>query len=449
MARFYYLGPWIWDDSDPEMPHYRAPTGTIGLVDLRPVAPTLTMGFFATNVALGSDYTAFGDGVNRLEDIALAPQQRSLWSSALGIGAISGNRLIDALWETLTIHGDPDGGTVCRPLMPTHLGVLELHLGGHSLIRSDRFTGPQHPAWPKIQALVQRNYRGVRGQGQSDAGMYRSLRETPEPNRNSPQYVFWKGVDAMKRRLRVDFNTARDAKAAESEVIHLKYLECMRRKLRCPWELLIPGDLPKEPPRRPTTTITESFNTADSDTLGPDLTWAETSGDLDISSNLCVVTTTGDARAESDLSSDDMYSQHVGSNVGSGRQTDANARWSSSARTYYRFISRNAATVTHRLFRMDAGVATQLGSTVDATPPSQPYTIKIEVSGSSIEGFIDGGSVVGPQTDTNITGNTRAGLGGTQGTTFMDNFEAADLVAGGVTHPLSGPFKGPLGGPFG
>jgi len=433
MSRHYYLGPWVWDDvSEPGTPQYRAPEGTVGLIDLRPVAPTLAMGFFAFNDdhALGSDYSDFGDGVNRLEDVVLSPAQRSLWSSALGIGSIAGGTLLDALWETLTIHGDPDGGVICPPLMPTHRGILELHLGGHSLVKSEQFTGPGHPAWPKIQALVQRNYRGVRTNGQSEAGLLRSLRENPRPQPNTPQFSLWMQVDAMKRRLGVDFNTARDALAGERKIIHSKYLECMRRKLRCPWESLIPGDLPQEPPRRPSTTITESFNTADSDTLGPDLTWMETTGDLDVSSNLCVVTASGWARAGSDLSSDDMYSQHVGSNVGSSRQTYAIARWSSSADDFYNFISRNAATVTHRLFRYNAGVSTQIGTTVNATPPSQPYTTKCTADGSSIDAQINDSVVVGPVTDTNHTGFTRAGLGGAPpGTNFMDDFEASDLVA--------------------
>lgn len=450
----YFLGPWVWDESDPNAPFYRAPTGTIGLVDLRPVAPTLSMGFFATNVALGSDYESFGDGVNRLEDIALTPQQRSLWSSALGIGAISGNRLIDALWETLTLHSDPDGGAVCRPLMPTHKGILELHLGGHSLIRSDRFTGVDHPAWPKIQALVQRNYRGVRGQGQSDAGMYRSLRESPEPQRNSPQYVFWKSVDAMKRRLGIDFNTARDAKAAESEIIHSKYLECMRRKLRCPWEDLIPGDLPQEPPRRPDTTLNESWPT-DSTTIssGQDLTWAEVSGDLTVSSGR-ISAVSGErrrGRAESDLSSDDHYAQQVIYGLTADSITDqsgALTRYAAAADTCYVANGRRGDLVYLRKYV--TGTLTQLAVTDLGANTSLPdgTVIKNESNGSTIRSLVDDVQI-DSVTDTSITGNTRCGtMVGTNGQ--GDAWEAADLVAAaGNAFPFAGPFAGPFSGPFG
>lgn len=116
MAGFnYYLGPWIWDTSNRNDPHYRAPEGTIGLIDLRPNSPVETYGFFATDRKLGPDYTSYGDGVNRLEDIALSPAQRTKWSSQLGIGAVTETRLKDVLVETLMMRGDPDGGLICPP----------------------------------------------------------------------------------------------------------------------------------------------------------------------------------------------------------------------------------------------------------------------------------------------------------------------------------------------
>lgn len=409
MARFYYLGPWVWDTSEPEIPHYRAPTGTIGLVDLRPVSPVLTMGFFATDRAMGGDYIAFGDGVNRLEDIALTPQQRSLWSSALGIGSISGNRLIDALWETLTLHGDPDGGAVCRPLMPTHKGILELHLGGHSLIRSEQFTGVGHPAWPKIQALVQRNYRAIR-------------------------------TEAM-----------RNHRGPGAPDIHSKYLKCMRRKLRCPWELLIPGDLPKEPPRRPTTTITESFNQADSTTLGPDLTWAEVLNDFTTISNEVSATDPAEskARAESNLSSDDHYSQldFTANGADTSARAGPVARFDASANTNYFGWNRNNTSTGKRIRKTVTGTDSDL-ATGTGTTPSFPTTLKLTCDGSSLELFQDGGSIL-TVTDTAITGNVRCGVLVARAGARGDNFEAADLVAAGESRPLSGPFKGPLGGPFG
>ena len=376
----YVLGPWVWDDSDPETPFYRAPTGTVGLVDLRPVAPSLTMGFFATTIALGSDYTAFGDGVNRLEDVALTPQQRSLWSSALGIGAISGNRLIDALWETLTLYGDPDGGVICPPLMPTHRGILELHLGGHSLIRNDRFTGPQHPAWPRIQALVQRNYRAIR-------------------------------TEAM-----------RNHRGPGAPTIHSKYLECMRRKLRCPWEDLIPGDLPRERPMRPDTTVTDDFNRANESLDAGN--WTEASGNWSVTSNEATDSAAGYARYGTALSSDDMYSQL---NMGAiGRGAGPCARFDTGSITLYSLECGNTSgSVPLAIVKVVSGTRTSL---TNKTKESQSLLNKLEVSGSSLEAFVDGVSEL-TLTDTAVSGYTSAGIGDTFGSRTMDNFEAADLVA--------------------
>jgi hypothetical protein len=58
-------------------------------------------------------------------------------------------------------------------------------------------------------------------------------------------------------------------------------------------------------------TITESFDTADSDTLGPDLAWTELVGDFDIVTNKARNATQGDndARADSALSSSNHYAQ--------------------------------------------------------------------------------------------------------------------------------------------
>lgn len=395
----YYLGPWVWDDSDPAAPFYRAPTGTLGLVDLRPVAPVLTMGFFATNVALGSDYESFGDGINRLEDVALTPQQRSIWSSALGIGAIVGNRLIDALWETLTVQADPDGGVICPPLMPTHRGVLELHLGGHSLIRSEQFTGPGHPAWPKIQALMQRNYRSIHTEAM------RNHRGGPPPD------------------------------------VHSKYLECMRRKLRCPWELLIPPGLPQEPPRRPSTSVSDDFNRANG-ALGAN--WTETlNGGHTIVSNRArsAANDAISAYTGTPLSSDDQYSivTAVADTHGYGAvRTSVGA----SGDAYGPRFRPTLALIEKWVAGMRSTIASNAASL------SFPLQSKMTADGSSLSALADDVEQASV-TDTALSGIVYAGLASRNSTIFSDNFEAADLVAAGESRPLSGPFKGPLGGPFG
>lgn len=405
--RQYYLGPWVWDDSDPSEPFYRAPEGTIGLVDLRGADRRNGLGFFATDrLVVDRNYIGFGDGINRIEDVTLNVAQRSLWSSAIGIGPLTGNRLVDALWETLALHGDPDGGALCKPLIPTHKGILELHLGGHSLIRSERFTGPQHPSWSRVQSVVQRNYRSIRTEAM------RNHRGPGAPN------------------------------------IHSKYLECMSRKLRCQWEDLIPSDLPRENPRRPTTTITDDFNRA---SLGSNWTSVDGTGQIVTSTTFRGNADGSDLPATlrydaTDLSSDDHYAQ-----IDFTAQEDVFShlcgavRFNASADTCY--VGRIRAQNTQSFIeKVETGTRTSL--TTDTSGAGPPHTGKLQVDGSSLTLYMDD-SEVSSVTDTAITGNLRVGLSWTHNkTSDGDNFEAGDLVAGNA-FALNGPFAGPLVGPFG
>lgn len=456
MSRHYYLGPWVWDDSDPSGQFYRAPDGTVGLIDLRPVTPTLDYGFFALSDDrdLGGDYTEFGDGINRLEDVSLSPSQRSLWSSMLNIGAISGNRLVDALWETLTVQADPDGATHAKPIMPTRLGQMELHLGGHSLIRAERFNGIDHPAYGKVQAVIQNGYAGIRTHGQSEAAMLRTQNERPIPQRQTPRYPIWARINAMKDRTGTDWATARDLCAAESDIIHSKYLWCMAAKTRIPWQNLIPGGLPQDPPRRPSTTFTETWPTDGTDiTTGQDQTWSIVDGGWLVSGGKIrtVSTPAGSfAQCATDLSSTDHYAKT--SLYPATTMTNAPvARCSGAAITGYLSIFRSGAPGTDkRSYKVVSGFYTQLGSTSSGAPSSGD-TGQCRANGSNISLYYNGSEIIGPTTDTAITTGTRCGIWG-YGSDRGDlgNFEAADLVAtSGISHPLSGPFKGPLGGPFG
>ena len=70
-----------------------------------------------------------------------------------------------------------------------------------------------------------------------------------------------------------------------------------------------------------------------------------------------------------------------------------------------------------------------------------PYTPKLQVSGSGLTPYRDGSGVAGLfVTDTAITGNLRCGIHGQYNaadgaaTTEQDNFQAADLSAGGILY---------------
>lgn len=389
--RYYYLGPWVWDTSE-DAGFWRAPEGTVGLIDLRPASDPHALSLFVCEKQLGADYRLFG---KRLED-SLAPSERAVWRSALRIGGpLAGPTLRDLIWQTLLLGSDPEGAALCPPLVPTHRGLYEIHLAGER-IWSRPFAGMADPGWPLLQRLMQ--------------GLY----------------------------------GARKQEAARSgSDLHRKWLAAIVAKLGVPWQAI--GD---EEPRRPDTTVSDNFNRADDDSLGAN--WSEVSGDWDILSNALRCAANGGsgygtARFESDLSSDDMYSQAICTGYGGSRQAGVTVRVASDAETCYSFEVRNNETTTYRIRRLTAG--TSLGA-VNTTHPSVPFTAKLTVDGSSLEGFIDGSSVIGPITDTNITGNTRAGTyANSANNVTLDDFQAADLVAASGP-PVLGDRTGGKSNPF-
>ena len=133
------------------------------------------------------------------------------------------------------------------------------------------------------------------------------------------------------------------------------------------------------------TTLNESFDKADSDTLGPDLSWTELSGDQDVVSNAWQAqpfSTQVLGRADSDLASTDHYAEIVISACTavdtSGHGAGPVCRKDSTATNTY-YIGRLLRTTTSggtnqvQLYKRVAGTFTQLGSSVTVTvalPPS-------------------------------------------------------------------------------
>ncbi|HRT97867.1 MAG TPA: hypothetical protein P5532_25960, partial [Planctomycetota bacterium] len=198
------------------------------------------------------------------------------------------------------------------------------------------------------------------------------------------------------------------------------------------------GGEPDEPPLPPETTLTESFNTADGDSLGPDLAWAEVVGDWDVVNQAAeyqgASTAQAAARAEHDLSSSDHYAQASVAACGSGAEfTGAGAviRFSASAQTYY-MARLQQSNDTLQIYKMVAGTVSALGAPAAVTL-LLPATVKLRASGSSITQSYKGDDRT-TVTDTAIPGNTRGGLNGyrsdpSHGKPALDNFAASDLAA--------------------
>ena len=394
--RWYALSNRPWIEEADGSGHWGLPPGAIGSVDLAPVGSqnhafvTSDKPFDPADVA-----AAIGDGT-RLDKYVPTAAEATAWEKLVGVAVQPGWTLLDALWATLTSEADPDGVTRAKPIMPTHKGVLELHLGGHSLVRAEKLPKDPttHPAWPKIQRVLQNDYRAIRGSGRAEE---RTLARK------------WLGAQQAKYRLSPE--AARD--------------------------LIIPADLPRELPLRPTTTITDDFNRADADALGTSAegwSWTEVLFDFDIVSNrarLMSDTFAGghaSARAESALSSDDHYAEidiPVG-NTGSARRTGPVVRFAAAANSFYGFGNLDNG---YELLRVLANSRTVLGSS--ATVAAFPKRLRIAVDGSNLEGFIDGISDI-TVTDTNFTGQLHTGFWATAAAVDaiqFDNFEAADLLA--------------------
>src|SRR3990167_3942413 len=188
-------------------------------------------------------------------------------------------------------------------------------------------------------------------------------------------------------------------------------------------------------------TIVESFNKADSDTLGPDLSWTEFIGDMDVVSTQARVGTAGTsavARANSDLATDDHYTESVTPilTLGTSSQVISGVfcrKDSTAADTFYLYHAAitSAPANRHQLLKRVAATQTQLGSD-DATDYVTNEIMSIEADGSAITGKLNGVVSVGPITDTAITGNLRCGLRGNlqtgTGVVAIKPFRAGDLA---------------------
>lgn len=193
------------------------------------------------------------------------------------------------------------------------------------------------------------------------------------------------------------------------------------------------------------TTITENFNTADSGTLGPTLSWTEQTYDgFAIVSNEAQFLGTSSpliARANTDLASTDHYAQVTITNNGTGgavRYCGVIARKdSSTTQTYYVAYIKNGSNVG--LYKCVAGSLTQLGSDAAITFGSAKV-LKLTCNGSTISVDYDGVNKIS-QTDTAITSGVRCGLACYQSSSGItvnplgDSFEAGDLAAASTFKP--------------
>src|SRR5581483_1370090 len=162
----YWIGPWLWHTT-PRAAWY-APAAAVGMIDLRPLPAQAQaiaasgIGFFATDDAadlgLVGDYTLLGQG--DLRSLTPIAKSRRALASALGLNGLAGATLIECLWDAMTVQADHTGASGVKPLMPTSSRVLELHLGGHSLVMA-KVLDLAMPEAENVKALMQEDFRAL------------------------------------------------------------------------------------------------------------------------------------------------------------------------------------------------------------------------------------------------------------------------------------------------
>lgn len=202
------------------------------------------------------------------------------------------------------------------------------------------------------------------------------------------------------------------------------------------------------------TTIGESFNKADSTTLGPDQTWTEfVTAELQVVSNQATSGSNASenhARAEADLSSNDSSSQVSAVSVATStaRSVGTCGRYSSSVDTAYALrLFGNASGATgsfarvFRAYTIVAGSITAIGTGTNQAS-ALPVPIKLEMSGTTLTLIYNGSSVesfTDATIDGSIVGGKRSGIfiRGLSGASIVDDLSAADLGAVATTNFLT------------
>lgn len=186
---------------------------------------------------------------------------------------------------------------------------------------------------------------------------------------------------------------------------------------------------------------TESFNKANSTTLGPDLTWTDVAGtgDLWVQSNACenVNNNTGIiTRAEHDLATSDNYAQFVILYVGANHGYGPACRYQSGADTcYFGRQGDDGGNINNTaIFKRVTGTNTSLGTSSRTAAVND--VVRCQANGSSIALVVNGTSHLA-LTDTAITTGLRGGMriykAGSGTNPSLDSFEMGDL--GGAVRP--------------
>lgn len=180
--------------------------------------------------------------------------------------------------------------------------------------------------------------------------------------------------------------------------------------------------------------ITESFNTADAGTLGPDLSWTELFGAWSVFTNKAALSGSADgqnrARADTDLGSADHYVQVVMSTPTGGISKYHGPACRMPSDATVDFYSAVAGDGLQYLLKNVGGTQTTLQSASASLVANDVW--KLSANGTAIKGFVNGVEITSV-TDAAIGGNVRGGMVQFASDTvgILDTWEGGTLGGGG------------------
>lgn len=418
MSLNYYLTPWRWlvDQVTPGG-CWQPPVGSVGWVDLTPTPQTMTRGEDAGLIFTAVDGELPGEdalGKGDLRELRPTARMRSMWQSAAGF-APAGNTLGDLLSSHL-LNGDPEGLDRCNPLQPSN-GALELWLAGHG----DGPIAKEQFQWGgaytnRLKALIRRSVRDLIKESDTGRLPLKAIRRLLDDYEKTYPGLTW------------------------SEIVPAG------------WD---------QPPLRRESTFTESFNTADTTTLGPDQTWDEYKGgsastDLGVYGNrgsytsdtvfmtLFARCTSGSVSSNNNWTTCD-YAVECTNNPQAGPAT----RLSGASPSGYMLRELKFGNGQHLMTMVNGNFGSTLATNAAATATA-PVSLMTEAIGSAIKGYRAGVNITSATNTTYTTGlqggfYLYSGDGGTAGIrTAIDNWVITDGVAA-----AGQPFRKRLGGiPF-
>lgn len=378
--KHYYKAQWEWFCEPGGQCYWRCPGGNaIGAVDLR------------------SDTQAGKSGGKPDGFGVFAYDEPKTIEGAEYLGTDS-SVVADFVWTKLTTESDPSGKTAPKPLTGRIGKEVSLYLAGEKL-KTEAFTDDHKQ---RTVDVFQEDYR-------KNEKLY-------------PKELLKKWVGAKMKEI---YGEMSDENA----------------------ELLVPPEHKKGEKlwKEPATTIGDTFTDTDGTALeshtasgtGGGFSWSKVAGNsMMVQSNkIQRNATTGfgdrDYRADSDLSTDDMYAKATVGMLGSSFDCSVSVRFSSSARTHYQT---EWGTGFRRISKFVTGSHTVITS--DGGANSSGDVFECRANDSTIQSFRNGSQVLTNQTDTSITGNLRAGLSIYDDGSTWDDFEAGDLGGATAATPL-------------